>query len=70
MTVKTLKVGSLVTTTEHKIGSIGEVMRINESGDLTIEFRTPRSATLPYGCINTEFWPVSDHHLLTLIETN
>jgi hypothetical protein len=63
----TFPIGSMVFTTEHP-KSIGQVMRSNEAGDLFIEFRTPRSESLLYGHIITEFWPVSDQHLLSLIE--
>lgn len=54
-----IQIGSKVITAEH-MNSIGEVLRINADGDLTIRFVTPERATLPLGHIATEFWPVSD----------
>lgn len=63
----TLTVDSLVLSSEHP-NSVGKVLRVNQSGDLTIEWNTPPSSTLPYGHINTEFWPASDVHMLTAAE--
>jgi hypothetical protein len=60
-------VGQKFKTPEHSDETIGTVIRVNEAGDATIEWVTPRNSALPYGCINTEFWPVSDHHLLTAV---
>ena len=55
-----MTVGTLVFTTEHP-NSIGEVIRVNAGGDLTIEFTTQPSALLPFGHVGIEFWPVADH---------
>jgi hypothetical protein len=58
-----LTLGSLVLSSEHP-HSIGEIIRVNEDGALTIQWTTAPSPKLPYGCINTEFWPACDQHLL------
>jgi hypothetical protein len=58
-----MKVGTLVTSIEHP-KAIGEVIRINDAG-VTVQFITPASESLPFGHIITEFWPVSEIHLLT-----
>ena len=57
------KVGDVVLSIEHK-KAIGEILRINENGALTIQWTTPRSETLPFGHRIIEFWPVEDQHLL------
>lgn len=62
-----MTVGTKVMTTEHP-NSIGEVIRVNDAGDLTIQFTTAPRENLPFGHVCTEFWPVSDHHLLVEIE--
>jgi hypothetical protein len=56
-------VGDRLLTAEYP-NAIGTVRRINAAGDLTIEWKTPPSKTLPFGLINLQFWPVSDHNLL------
>lgn len=64
----TLTVGSTVLTPEHP-KSIGKVIRVNEHGDVTVEFSTPVSEALPFGHVGIEFWPVSDQHLLMEVMT-
>lgn len=62
-----LEIGTKVFTTEHP-NSVGEVIRINETGDATIQFVTPASPAMPYGHIGTEFWPVADQSQLRVVE--
>jgi hypothetical protein len=54
-----MTVGTLVTSLSHP-KAIGEVIRINDAGALTIQFTTPPSETLPYAHVCTEIWPASD----------
>lgn len=63
---QTIKVGAFVVSVEHP-KSVGQVTRVNENGDLTIEWRTPVSSTLPYGHIGLEFWPYPDTHSLEIV---
>jgi len=62
----TLTVGMKVYTEEH-LGSIGFVKEVTDKG-AKIEIVTPPSKTLPYGCINLEWWPMEDWNLLTAID--
>lgn len=61
--MKTFTVDSLVYSPEEHARAIGKVIRIADGG-YVIEFTTPPSATLPYGCINTEFWSFEDAQML------
>lgn len=63
--MNTLTVGSKVLSTEHP-KAVGEVIRINEAGNATIQFTTPPSESLPFGHIITEFWPAADLDKLIL----
>jgi hypothetical protein len=61
------QVDSKVISTEHP-NSIGTVIRVNHEGALTIEWVTPPRPGLPLGHSVTEFWPVSEQHLLEVAE--
>lgn len=62
-----LKVGDKVKSSEHKLETVGTVIRVSENGDATIQFETPVSRSLPYGHIINEFWPVLDQSELTTL---
>ena len=62
----TLQVGQKVASSEHP-NAIGTVIRVNANGDATIEFESPRSESLPFGHIITEFWTVADQSGLTIV---
>ncbi len=63
-----LTVDQLVLCTSEHPHSVGKVLRVSDNGDAQIEFVTSPSPMLPYGHIITERWPVSDQHLLTVVE--
>ena len=67
MGMATLDAGTVVVSREYSLGTLGTVLDVSERG-ATIEFVTPPSSMLPYGCINLEFWPVSDFEALTVLE--
>lgn len=60
-------VGQQFTSTEHLPETVGTVFEVCPNGALKIEWVTPPSATLPYGVINLEYWPVEDQHLLIAV---
>ena len=58
------QVGQYVLSAEHP-NSVGFIERITPSGELVIEWVTPKSDQLPFGHINRELWASEDFHLLT-----
>ena len=55
--------GSYVVTSEH-LGAVGQVVFIHPNGGLSVAFTSPATESMPFAHICTEFWPVSEFHLL------